>query len=95
MFFKSGVIQGYNLAGKKPDIQSVQYEGGLNTMGVVHRNSKLVVGCEDGKLFMFNTNDKQYGEHADQFPGHPECINSLVAVTDNVIITASDSIRYT
>ena len=82
------------MAGKKPDIQSVQYDGGMNTMGVVHRNSKLVVGCENGKLFMFNTNDKQYGEHSDQFPGHPECINSLVAVTDNVIITASDSIRY-
>ena len=35
---------GYNLAGKKPDMQSEVYEGAMNCMAVVHRDSKLIVG---------------------------------------------------
>ena len=39
----SGIIQGYNLAGKRADVQSEMYHGEMNCMGVVHRDSKLVV----------------------------------------------------
>ena len=93
-FTISGLIQGYNLSGKKPDVQSEMYEGEMNTMGIVHRNSKLVVGCGDGKLYMYNW--KEFGYHSADFPGHPSAINSLIAVTDNVIITACEdgAIRY-
>ena len=55
---------------------------------IVHRDSKLVVGCGDGKLYMFNW--REFGLHSDQFPGHPDAINSLLAVTDNVILTGCE-----
>ena len=32
------------MAGKKADIQSEVYEGEMNAMAVVHRESKLIVG---------------------------------------------------
>jgi len=83
-----GIIQGYNLAGKKPDMQSEVYEGAMNCMAVVHRDSKLIVGCDDGKLYMFNW--REFGHWSDRFPGHPGTINSILAVTDNVVITACE-----
>jgi hypothetical protein len=76
------------LAGKKADLQSEVYAGDMNCMGIVHRNSKLVVGCADGKLYMFQW--KQFGYHSAEFPGHPDAINALIAVTDNVVITACE-----
>jgi len=83
-----GVIQGYNLAGKKADVQSEVYEGEMNAMAVVHRDSKLIVGSGNGRLYMFNW--REFGHWSDQFPGHPNAINSIVAVTDNVVITACE-----
>ena len=38
--------------------------------------SKLVVGCGDGKLYMYHW--KQFGYHSSDFPGHPGAINSLI-----------------
>ena len=67
---------------------SISTDDSMNTMGIVHRNSKLVAGCGNGKLYMYHW--KQFGYHSAEFPGHPAPINSLVAVTDNVIITACD-----
>ena len=32
------------MAGKKADVQSEVYEGEMNAMAVVHRDSKLIVG---------------------------------------------------
>ena len=55
---------------------------------IVHRDSKLVVGSGDGKLYLFNW--REFGLHSDQFPGHPDAINSLLAVTDNIVITACE-----
>ena len=83
-----GLIQGFNLSGKKPDVQSEVYEGEMNSMAIVHRDSKLVVGCGNGKLYMYNW--REFGYHSDQFPGHPDAINSILAVTDNVILTACE-----
>ena len=75
LFLILGIIQGYNLAGKKADIQSEVYEGEMNTMGIVHRDSKLVVGCGDGKIYLFNW--REFGYHSDQFPGN--ILNFLTA----------------
>ena len=66
----------------------IYVDDSMHTMGIVHRNSKLVAGCGNGKLYMYHW--KQFGYHSAEFPGHPAPINSLVAVTDNVIITACD-----
>lgn len=59
----------YNLRGRKPDLQSEVYEGEMNSLGIVHKDSKLVAGCGDGKLYMFDW--KEFGYHSDSFKGHP------------------------
>ena len=37
---------------------------------------------------MFNW--REFGHWSDRFPGHPGTINSILAVTDNVVITACE-----
>ena len=51
-------------------------------------DSKLVVGTAKGILYLFNW--REFGEHSDKFGGHPGAINDLVAVTDNLVITACE-----
>ncbi len=82
------MIQSYSLGGKKADMQSEMYDGEMNSMAVVKKNSKLVVGCGDGKLYMFNW--REFGYHSAEFPGHPDAINCLIGATDNVILTACE-----
>ena len=83
-----GTLQSFNVRGKRPDIQSEQYNSELTSLACVHRDSKLVAGSGDGKLYMFNWGE--FGYHSADFPGHPDAINDLVAVTDNVIVTACE-----
>ena len=83
-----GIIQTYNLRGRKPTTQSEVYDGEISSFGLVHRDNKMVAGCGNGKLYMFNLNE--YAYHSADFPGHPDAINDLVAVTDNVIVTACE-----
>jgi len=83
-----GTIQSYNIRGKRPDIQSEVYEGELSGLAVVLRNKKLVAGCGDGKTYMFNWG--QFGYHSADFPGHPDGINSLISVTDNIVVTGCE-----
>lgn len=83
-----GLLQSYKLNGKKPDIQSEVYPGEMNCLAMVHRDSKLVGGCADGKMYLFNWG--QFGVHSADFGNHPDAINAMVAVTDNVVITACE-----
>ena len=32
----------------------------------------------------------QYGLHSDQFPGHPDSVNTMLSVTDNVVMTGCE-----
>jgi WD40 repeat protein len=86
--FVSGTIQSFNLRGKRPDTQSEVYGGEMNCLALVHHDSKLVVGCGDSRLYMFNWNE--FGYHSADYPGHPDAINHMVAVTENVILTACE-----
>ena len=38
---------------------------------------------------VFSSKD-QYGLHSDQFPGHPDAVNSILSVTDNVVMTGCE-----
>jgi len=41
------------------------------------------VGNGTGPLYLFSKD--QYGLHSDQFPGHPDGVNALIHITDNVV----------
>jgi len=83
-----GTIQSFDLRQRKPDIQSEMYDGELNCLGTVRGGDKLVVGSGTGQLYLFSKG--QYGLHSDQFPGHPDGVNCLVPITDNVLITGCE-----
>lgn len=83
-----GTIQSFDLRCRRPEIQSEVYEGEINCLGTVRNGNKLVAGSSSGSLYMFNWN--QFGYHSDQFPGHPDGINSMIPTTENVIITACE-----
>jgi len=83
-----GLLQAFNMRGRRLDVQSEVYEGEINCLAGVHRDSKVVAGCGDGKLYMFNAGE--FGYHSDAFPGHPDAVNAMVAVTDNVLVTACE-----
>jgi len=83
-----GTIQSFDLRTKKPDVQSEVYEGELNCLGTVRSGTKLVVGSGLGTLYLFS--EGQFGLHSDQYPGHPDGINCLLPVTDNVVITGCE-----
>ena len=51
----------------------------MNSLGLVHHDSKLVCGCGDGRLYMFNWGEFAY--HSAEFKGHPDAINHLVKST--------------
>ena len=65
-----GTLQSFNVRGKRPDLQSEQYNSELTSLACVHRDSKLVAGSGDGKLYMFNWGE--FGYHSADFPGHPD-----------------------
>ena len=51
-------------------------------------NLRLCVGCGDGRLYLSHWG--QFGVHGADFPGHPDAVNDMVAVTDNVVVTACE-----
>lgn len=83
-----GTIQSFDLRQKRPDIQSEMYESELNCLTTVRSGSKLVVGSGAGPLYLFSKD--QYGLHSDQFPGHPDGVNCIVPITDNVVMTGCE-----
>jgi len=83
-----GTIQSYDLRMNKADTQSEVYSSELNCLCAVREGTKVVVGSGEGVLYLFNQG--QYGYHSDQYPGHPDAINNLLAVTDNVVLTGCE-----
>nr|ALS04485.1 WD repeat-containing protein 55 [Acartia pacifica] len=83
-----GTIQSWDLRMNKPDLQSEVYDSELTCVTAVREETKAVVGSGAGILYLFN--ESEYGYHSDQFSGHPDAINHMVAVTDNVLITGCE-----
>jgi len=83
-----GTVQSFDLRYRKPDIQSEVYDSELNCLGTVRGGDKVVAGSGSGNLYLFSKG--QYGLHSDQFSGHPDAVNCLVPITDNVVITGCE-----
>ncbi len=59
-----GLLQSFNLRGRRADVQSEVYEGEMNCLERVRRGSKMVAGCGDGSMYLFNWG--QFAYHSDQ-----------------------------
>lgn len=69
-------------------MQSEEYEEELTCLGLLRHDTKLISGSSKGKLFLFNWNE--FGLHSDEFAGPKTAINSLIPVTENIVITACE-----
>jgi WD40 repeat protein len=83
-----GTLQTWDLRMNKAEMQSEVYACELNTISAVNEDEKVVVGGSNGIIYIFNQGS--YGYHSDMVPGHPGAINSMVSVTENIIVTGCE-----
>lgn len=69
-------------------MQSEEYEEELTCLGVFRSETKLLAGSSKGKMFLFNWNE--FGLHSDVFPGPKSAINSMIPITENIVVTACE-----
>lgn len=67
---------------------SEEYDEELTCLGLFRSETKLLAGTSKGKLFLFNWNE--FGLHSDEFPGPKTAINSMIPITENVVVTACE-----
>uniref|UniRef100_A0A6P7H0G3 WD repeat-containing protein 55 homolog n=1 Tax=Diabrotica virgifera virgifera TaxID=50390 RepID=A0A6P7H0G3_DIAVI len=83
-----GSIISIDLQNRKIHMQSEEYEEELTCLGTFRTETKLVSGSSKGKLFVYNW--EEFGLHSDIFPGPKTSINSLVPITENIVVTACE-----
>ena len=74
---------------RKPDLiaRSDNMESDILCLDVVKEGRKVVCGFQDGVLGLFSWGD--WGDMSDRFVGHPASIDTLVALTDEIVLTGS------
>ncbi|KAL3281159.1 hypothetical protein HHI36_004377 [Cryptolaemus montrouzieri] len=83
-----GSLTTFDLQNRKFLMQTEEYEEELTCLGLFRHETKLLSGTSKGKLLLFNWSE--FGLHSDIFPGPKTCINSLVPITENIVVTACD-----
>nr|CAD7433248.1 unnamed protein product [Timema monikensis] len=68
--------------------QSEMYDTELTSLCLMRSDSKLLVGSSKGTMFLFNWG--QFGYHSDEFPGVKQSINSMIPITENIVVTACE-----
>lgn len=69
-------------------MQSEELAEELTCLGLFKRESKLLAGSSKGNLILYNW--REFGLHSDLFPGPKVSINSLVPITEDIVVTACD-----
>lgn len=69
-------------------MQSEEYDEELTCLGLFRNETKLISGSSKGKLFVYNW--EEFGLHSDAFPGPKTAINSLIPITENIVVTACE-----
>lgn len=80
-----GTITTINIGSKKLHVQSELYEAELNCMALIKNDKKLIVGSSKGKTYLYNWGE--FGYHSDEFPGPKHSINSMISISDNIVIS--------
>nr|CAD7572103.1 unnamed protein product [Timema californicum] len=83
-----GTITSINLVSHKLHMQSEMYDTELTSLCLMRSDSKLLVGSSKGTMFLFNWG--QFGYHSDEFPGVKQSINSMIPITENIVVTACE-----
>jgi WD40 repeat protein len=62
-------------------------EDELLSIAVMKNGTKVVCGSQGGVLDIFSVGD--WGDISDRFPGHPESIESIIPISEDVLLTGS------
>ncbi|XP_076330623.1 WD repeat-containing protein 55 [Tachypleus tridentatus] len=82
-----GTLTAFNIRAKRMELQSELFESEFLSMAVVKNENKVAVGTGEGAINIFNWGE--WGNISDRFPGHPMSIDSMVAISDDIICTGS------
>jgi len=76
--------------GGKVHTESEVYDYEFNALGLFKQDSKVAVGNGNGEIYVFNWGE--FGKHSDIYsgPGKGSAINSLISLTEKVVITGGD-----
>lgn len=69
-------------------MQSEEYDEELTCLGLFRNETKLISGSSKGKLFVYNW--EEFGLHSDIVTGPKVAINSLIPITENIVVTACE-----
>ncbi|KAK2712569.1 WD repeat-containing protein 55 homolog [Artemia franciscana] len=83
-----GTLTAFNLRQRKMKMQSEVYESEMNSVAFVREGSKVLAGSGNGMISIFNRDE--YGYHSDTFGDHPDAINALIPITENIVATACE-----
>ncbi|ORX66514.1 WD40 repeat-like protein, partial [Linderina pennispora] len=82
-----GCLSVYDTRKAKPFMVSDNQEDELLSVAVMKEGKKVVVGETDGVLGIFTYG--QFSDVTDRFPGHPQSIDSICKLTEDLCVTGS------
>jgi len=82
-----GTLSIFDLRKGKLDAMSDNMEDELLSITLVRNGTKVICGTQGGILDIFSWGN--WGDISDRFPGHPESIDTIVPINENIICTGS------
>ncbi|KAJ2079429.1 WD domain repeat-containing protein 55 [Coemansia sp. RSA 988] len=82
-----GCLSVYDVRKAKPFHVSANQDDELLSLAIMRGGKKVVVGETDGVLGIFSYG--QFGDVSDRFPGHPQSIDTICKLTEELCVTGS------
>ncbi|KAJ1873637.1 WD domain repeat-containing protein 55 [Coemansia sp. RSA 486] len=82
-----GCLSVYDVRKAKPYRVSDNQDDELLSIAIMRGGKKVVVGETDGVLGIFTYD--QFGDISDRFPGHPQSIDTICKLTEDMCVTGS------
>ena len=87
MLPRDGTLAAYDPRLHKPVARSDQLDDELLSLAVVKNGSKVVCGSQEGVLNIYSWG--LWADISDRFPGHPNSIDTLAVVNEEMLLTGS------
>lgn len=82
-----GTMGVFNIKRRRFELLSEDQAGDLTSVVLMKKGRKVVCGSSEGTVYVFNWNG--FGATSDRFALRAESVDSIVAVSDSVMCTAS------
>ncbi|KAB7504754.1 WD repeat-containing protein 55-like protein, partial [Armadillidium nasatum] len=83
-----GSLAGFNLRKNRLECQSEMFDSEFTCQALVRSDTRLVVGSGSGTMHIFNWGE--FGYTVDSLGGHPDLIQCIVPITDNLLLTGCE-----